>query len=102
MSDCCASLPGAPGATPSVPLRHEAYFELIISEETADPEEAWKAGSQLPFCEGKSTFIRDIYMRKGACIRKRATTGDHFFIPEAYLPVRATFVSQTFPLLTFL
>ena len=44
------------------------------------------------------TFARKSYIRKGACMRKKAITRNHLFIWEIYVHVRAIFVEQTFAL----
>ena len=48
----------------------------------------------------KSTFIKDISIRKGTYSRKRATIRETFFSTwESYLHNEATFVFHTFPLI---
>lgn len=68
------------------PLWHEDDCQLMIFEGTADPPEALKTGRSCcdPFVRGekKSTCRGDIYMRKGACVRKRATLEMIFFHPR--------------------
>ena len=58
------------------------YFEKLLTQ-----EKLWKQ-SNYP-------FIREIYIRKGACTRKRAIIRDQFFPWENYLHGRASFVYQT-------
>lgn len=45
----------------------------------ADYLEKWQALERLWWQSRSYSFVRKIYIRKGACIGERAVTRDHFF-----------------------